>query len=169
MVKIDHEHEYLTQEERRLAENYRGRSKYWLKWGPYVAERQWATGMCFWPIQPDFIEELLANGYIIVREDYSASKNLPNLVVAEQFLYRELANSRSPKMATPGHVRKPQPHSQSPFQRISNPSADFPHEHARSRTFRWGEDGIAGVSDTHGFQNIAFAFWNEEESVLARL
>ena len=42
---------------------------------------------------------------------------------------------------------------------------DFPHEHARSRAFRWGEDGIAGVSDTHGFQNIAFAFWNEEESV----
>jgi hypothetical protein len=43
--------------------------------------------------------------------------------------------------------------------------ADFPHEHARSRAFRWGEDGIAGVSDTHGFQNIAFAFWNEEELV----
>ena len=41
--------------------------------------------------------------------------------------------------------------------------ADFPHEHARSRAFRWGEDGIAGVSDTHGLQNIAFAFWNEEE------
>ena len=34
---------------------------------------------------------------------------------------------------------------------------------ARSRTFRWGEDGIAGVSDTHGRLNIAFAFWNEKE------
>lgn len=34
---------------------------------------------------------------------------------------------------------------------------------ARSRAFRWGEDGIAGVSDSHGFQNIAFAFWNEKE------
>jgi len=43
---------------------------------------------------------------------------------------------------------------------------DFPHEHARSRAFRWGEDGIAGVSDTHGLQNIAFAFWNGEELVL---
>lgn len=41
--------------------------------------------------------------------------------------------------------------------------ADFPHEHARSRAFRWGEDGIAGVSDTHGLQNIGFSFWNEEE------
>lgn len=40
---------------------------------------------------------------------------------------------------------------------------DFPHDHARSRTYRWGEDGIAGVSDTHGLQNIAFAFWNEQE------
>lgn len=34
---------------------------------------------------------------------------------------------------------------------------------ARSRAFRWGEDGIAGVSDSHGLQNIAFSFWNEEE------
>jgi hypothetical protein len=48
----------------------------------------------------------------------------------------------------------------------TNDPPDFPHEHARSRAFRWGEDGIAGVSDTHGFQNIAFAFWNEEESVI---
>ena len=40
---------------------------------------------------------------------------------------------------------------------------DFTHDHARTRTFRWGEDGIAGVSDTHGLQNIAFAFWNEKE------
>lgn len=40
---------------------------------------------------------------------------------------------------------------------------DFTHDDARSRVFRWGEDGIAGVSDTHGLQNIAFAFWNEKE------
>jgi hypothetical protein len=50
---------------------------------------------------------------------------------------------------------------------LTKSNADFPHEHARSRAFRWGEDGIAGVSDTHGLQNIAFAFWNEEESVLS--
>lgn len=43
---------------------------------------------------------------------------------------------------------------------------DFPHDHARSRAFRWGEDGIAGVSDTHGLQNIAFGFWNEQEYAL---
>lgn len=39
----------------------------------------------------------------------------------------------------------------------------FTHDMARSRAYRWGEDGIAGVSDTHGLQNIAFAFWNEKE------
>lgn len=43
---------------------------------------------------------------------------------------------------------------------------DFSHEHSRSRTYRWGEDGIAGVSDTHGLQNIAFAFWNEKDDFL---
>jgi len=36
---------------------------------------------------------------------------------------------------------------------------------ARSRAFRWGEDGIAGVCDSHGLQNVAFAFWNEKEYV----
>ncbi|KHN97348.1 Six-hairpin glycosidase-like protein [Metarhizium album ARSEF 1941] len=91
-------HEYLTEEERRLKED-RERTKYWKKWGPYVAERQWAT----------------------VREDYSAD---------------------------------------------GDAWSHFPHEHARSRAFRWGEDGIAGVSDTHGLQNIAFSFWNEEDDFL---
>jgi len=42
MVVFDH-HEYLTEEEKRLKED-RNRVKYWKKWGPYVAERQWATG-----------------------------------------------------------------------------------------------------------------------------
>ena len=36
-------HEFLTEEEKRLRED-RDRKKYWKKWGPYVAERQWATG-----------------------------------------------------------------------------------------------------------------------------
>jgi hypothetical protein len=42
MVLIDKQ-EYLTQEEKRLQED-RERTRYWKKWGPYVAERQWATG-----------------------------------------------------------------------------------------------------------------------------
>lgn len=45
----------------------------------------------------------------------------------------------------------------------SNKLLDFTHDMARSRAFRWGEDGIAGVSDTHGRQHVAFAFWNEKE------
>lgn len=43
MVLIDN-HEYLTEEEKRLKED-RERTRYWKHWGPYVAERQWATGM----------------------------------------------------------------------------------------------------------------------------
>ena len=39
-------HEYLTEEEKRLKED-RDRKKYWKKWGPYVAERQWATGRSY--------------------------------------------------------------------------------------------------------------------------
>ena len=46
---------------------------------------------------------------------------------------------------------------------ILTSSLDFSHDMARKRAYRWGEDGIAGVSDTHGLMNIAFSFWNEKE------
>ncbi|KAK4911032.1 hypothetical protein LTR66_017392, partial [Elasticomyces elasticus] len=42
----------------------------------------------------------------------------------------------------------------------------FSHDQARSRAFRWGEDGIAGVCDTHGLQHVTFAFWNEQDEFL---
>lgn len=42
---------------------------------------------------------------------------------------------------------------------------DFSHDMSRKRAYRWGEDGIAGVSDTHGRMHIAFSFWNEKEWV----
>lgn len=97
MVVVDH-HEYLCEEEKRLQED-RERTKYWKKWGPYVAERQWAT----------------------VREDYSDN---------------------------------------------GDAWSHFSHDQARSRAYRWGEDGIAGVCDSHGMQNVAFAFWNEKDDFL---
>ncbi|RAO66792.1 uncharacterized protein BHQ10_002804 [Talaromyces amestolkiae] len=90
--------EYLCDEERRLKED-RERKRYWKKWGPYVAERQWAT----------------------VREDYSEN---------------------------------------------GDAWSHFSHDHSRSRAYRWGEDGIAGVCDTHGQLNIAFSFWNEKDDFL---
>jgi hypothetical protein len=55
-------------------------------------------------------------------------------------------------------------HTQLPLD-VANLSTDFTHDMARSRAFRWGEDGIAGVCDSHGLQNVAFAFWNEKEYV----
>lgn len=42
----------------------------------------------------------------------------------------------------------------------------FPHDHARSRAYRWGEDGIAGISDTHQRLCFAIALWNGEDSIL---
>lgn len=46
MVLIDKQ-EYLSEEENRLKED-RERTRYWKRWGPYVAERQWATGKSDW-------------------------------------------------------------------------------------------------------------------------
>src|SRR2546427_1939871 len=36
----------------------------------------------------------------------------------------------------------------------------FPHDHARSRAYRWGEDGLAGISDNHQRLCFALALWN---------
>ena len=42
----------------------------------------------------------------------------------------------------------------------------LPHDHARSRAYRWGEDGIAGFSDTHQRICFALALWNERDPIL---
>jgi len=42
----------------------------------------------------------------------------------------------------------------------------FPHEQARSRAYRWGEDGIAGVSDDKQQLCFALALWNERDRML---
>src|ERR1700756_5177121 len=42
----------------------------------------------------------------------------------------------------------------------------FPHDHARSRAYRWGEDGIAGFCDRHQHICFALALWNEKDRIL---
>ncbi|MGH9736642.1 MAG: MGH1-like glycoside hydrolase domain-containing protein [Candidatus Acidiferrales bacterium] len=42
----------------------------------------------------------------------------------------------------------------------------FPHDHARSRAYRWGEDGIAGICDRHQHICFALALWNEKDAIL---
>ena len=42
----------------------------------------------------------------------------------------------------------------------------FPHDHARSRAYRWNEDGLAGVCDRHQHICLAVALWNERDPIL---
>ncbi len=42
----------------------------------------------------------------------------------------------------------------------------FPHDQARSRAYRWGEDGIAGISDDQQLLCFAIALWNGEDPIL---
>ena len=42
----------------------------------------------------------------------------------------------------------------------------FPHDHARSRAYRWGEDGIGGLSDRHQMICFALAMWNGRDPIL---
>ncbi len=71
----------------------------WMRWGPYLAERAWAT----------------------VREDYSAD---------------------------------------------GDAWRSFPYEHARSRAYRWNEDGMAGLCDARQRLCLALALWNGQDDHL---
>jgi hypothetical protein len=85
-------------ESQRLTEDG-DREKNWKRWGPYLAERQWAT----------------------VREDYSPGGDVWGY---------------------------------------------FPHEHARSRAYRWGEDALLGFTDRQCRLCFGLALWNERDPIL---
>jgi len=42
----------------------------------------------------------------------------------------------------------------------------FPHDHARSRAYRWGEDGLGGISDIRQDICFALALWNGKDPIL---
>jgi len=42
----------------------------------------------------------------------------------------------------------------------------FPHDHARSRAYRWNEDGLAGICDRHQRICFALAVWNGRDPIL---
>jgi len=87
-----------TAEEKRLEQNEH-RERYWTRFGPYLADRQWGT----------------------VREDYSKDGECWD---------------------------------------------SFDHEHARSRAYRWGEDGLLGLCDRHGRLCFSPALWNGKDPFL---
>ena len=85
-------------EKEKLEKNY-SRANNWLRWGPYLSERQWGT----------------------VREDYSEWETCWSY---------------------------------------------FPHDHARSRAYRWGEDGLMGLTDRQGRLCFSMSFWNGKDPIL---
>ena len=42
----------------------------------------------------------------------------------------------------------------------------FPHDHARSRAYRWSEDGLGGMCDRHQLVCFAVALWNGQDPIL---
>jgi len=42
----------------------------------------------------------------------------------------------------------------------------FPHDHARSRAYRWSEDGLAGICDRHQIVCFAVSLWNGHDPIL---
>lgn len=46
------------------------------------------------------------------------------------------------------------------------PWENFPHDHARERAYRWGEDGLLGITDRQCRLCFALALWNEKDPIL---
>ena len=44
--------------------------------------------------------------------------------------------------------------------------SSFPHDHARSRAYRWGEDGLLGISDAKGQLCFGLTLWNGRDPIL---
>jgi hypothetical protein len=42
----------------------------------------------------------------------------------------------------------------------------FPHDHARSKAYRWGEDGLGGICDRRQYLGFAIALWNGRDPIL---
>ena len=42
----------------------------------------------------------------------------------------------------------------------------LPHDHARSRAYRWGEEGLLGIADEQSRLCFALALWNEADPIL---
>jgi hypothetical protein len=42
----------------------------------------------------------------------------------------------------------------------------FSHDHARSRAYRWGEDGLMGITDRECRLCFALALWNTKDAIL---
>ncbi len=47
-----------------------------------------------------------------------------------------------------------------------NPWIYFPHDHARSRAYRWGEDGLMGISDRECRLCFCVGMWNGRDPIL---
>src|SRR5215218_5848368 len=52
------------------------------------------------------------------------------------------------------------------YSRDGNAWDYLPHDHARSRAYRWGEDGIAGISDDQQMLCFAVALWNGKDPII---
>jgi hypothetical protein len=44
--------------------------------------------------------------------------------------------------------------------------SSFPHDHARSRAYRWSEDGLGGICDEKQLLCLAFALWNGHDAII---
>lgn len=52
------------------------------------------------------------------------------------------------------------------YSESGNAWESFPHDHARSRAYRWGEDGLAGFSDDKQTLCFALGLWNEKDPII---
>src|SRR5205814_1118365 len=168
----------MKAEEERLKEAQE-RTAHWRRWGPFLSERQWGT------VREDYSPygtawEFFSHDHARSRAYRWGEDGLAGFSDNHQRLCFALAlwNEHDPCLKEAqertAHWRRWGPFlSERQWGTVREDYSPygtawefFSHDHARSRAYRWGEDGLAGFSDNHQRLCFALALWNEHDPIL---
>src|SRR5262249_20846658 len=111
---------------------------------------------------------MTGRGRVLFRDDHHEHRNPREAIVSAE--HQRLEEARN--AATPWKKRGPDLSERHGGTRAEDCSASgdawnyFTHDQARSRAYRWGEDGLAGFSDDHQYLCFALALWNGQDPIL---
>src|SRR5512145_2171906 len=86
---------------------------------------------------------------------------------AEEVRLKEARNQRTPwKKWGPYLSERQKGTVREDYRQTSNTWSNFSHDQAKSRAYRWGEDGLAGISDDQQLLCFALTLWNGRDPIL---
>lgn len=147
-------------EEIRLLEA-QAKTRHWKRWGPYLSERQWVR--CAVSVNSGCLADAPCCPF---RSSLLRCANLPFFPRDPIRFLDHSVLSPAPDSRKSGKTTLSQATVREDYSANGDAWTHFPHEHARSRAYRWGEDGLGGISDNHQRLCFGLALWNGKDPIL---